>query len=104
MSHLYSIHSIHSTRRTHPTGWSGRVRRPALAVALTAVLLSVVLSGCGDRATGSAQGGAGTTGSAQGGAGSTRGVDQQTAARITSAVNEAEAELDGLDQDFAADR
>jgi hypothetical protein len=81
---------------------------------LIALLLSVTaLTGCGGRLdSGTTQHGSAATsgpaaqqeGSGQAGtAAKGPALDQQTASQIEGAVNEAQSELDGLDQDFAAD-
>jgi hypothetical protein len=82
-------------------------------VTFTATLLSVALAGCGGRlgsgttkpdSTGTSSAAAQQEGS---GSADTNGgpvaVDQQTAAQIEGTVNDAQSELDGLDQDFAGD-
>jgi hypothetical protein len=82
-------------------------RRAASAVTLTAVLLAVTLSGCGGRGSDTSPAGspapAGSARSEGSGGPAAGGVDQKTAAQIEGAVNDAQSELDGLDQDFAGD-
>jgi hypothetical protein len=89
-----------------------RPGRTAATVALTAALLSVAVTGCGGRLdSGTTRNSTATSGPAaqqegSGRAGTDAGgsaLDQQTAGQIEGAVNEAQSELDGLDQDFAAD-
>jgi hypothetical protein len=89
-----------------------RSRRTATAATLTAVLLSLALTGCGGRLGSGTTQNSGTTqhtstgtsspAAQQEGSGQA-GMDQQTAAQIEGAVNDAQSELDGLDQDFVGD-
>jgi hypothetical protein len=78
-------------------------RRTAAAVTLTAMLLAAALSGCGGHGSDASPVGGGSSPAGSNASPAGSGVSQQTASQIEGAVNDAQSELDGIDQDFAGD-